>query len=76
MLVDHADAGADGIGRRVKDVRLAVDQDFALIRAVQAVQLAHQGAFAGAIFAQQGMHLAGVDVKADLVVGQHARESA
>ncbi len=75
MLVDHADAGADSIGRRVEHLRLAVDQNLAFIRLIQAVQLPHQRAFAGAILAQQGVHLAGIHVQADLVVRQNARKT-
>ena len=75
MLVDHADAGPDGIGRRMEGMRLAVDDDLAFVRLVQAVELAHQRALAGAILAQQGVHLAGVHVEANLGIGQHAREA-
>ena len=57
------------------DMRLAVDDDLAFVRLVQAVELPHQGALAGAVFAQQGMHFPGVHVEADVGVGQHAREA-
>ena len=53
----------------------AVDQDLALVRLVHAVELAHQRAFAGAVLAQQGVHFAGVHIKIDMVVRQHARKA-
>ena len=65
MLVDHTNSGANGIRRRVKNHRFSVNNNFAFIRSVQAVQLPHQGAFAGAIFAKQCMHFTGLNIKAD-----------
>ena len=75
MLVNHPDAGVDGIQRRVEAFFLAVDQNLAFVGLVQAVQLAHQRRFSGAVLAQQGMHLARAHVKVDVVVCQHAREA-
>ncbi len=54
---------------------LPVNFNLAFVRAVQAVQLADEGAFSGAIFTQQGMDFTGVDVKIDVIIGQDARES-
>jgi hypothetical protein len=59
----------------MEDLRLAVDQNLALVRPVKTVQLAHQRAFARAIFAQQGMDFARIDFQANLGVRQHAREA-
>ena len=42
---------------------------------IQAVELAHQRALAGAILAQQRVHLARVHIKVDVIVGQHARKA-
>ena len=33
VLVDHADAGVDRLGRVVEDARVAVDEDLARVRA-------------------------------------------
>ena len=54
---------------------LAVDHDLAFVGLVQAVELAHQGALARAVFAEQGVDLARAHVEADPIVGQDAREA-
>ena len=73
--MDHADAGADGIGRRAEDVLLAVDVDFALIGPVQAVEHPHQRALARAVLAEKGVHFAGAHVKGDVGVCHYAGET-
>jgi hypothetical protein len=72
VLVDHADAVVDGIGRRMDHNALAVQVDLAGIRLVEAVENLHQRAFAGAILAQQGMDLPGPHLEVHVVVSQHA----
>ena len=76
VLEDHADAGGPGGGRRAELDRLAVDEDLALLRAVDAVEDLHQRALAGAVLAEQGVDLAGVDDEVDGVVGHERRRSA
>ena len=58
VLVHHPDAGRDGVLRRVELGLLAVEQDLALVRLQQPVQDVHQGRLAGAVLAEQGVHLA------------------
>ena len=54
----------------------AVQPDLALVGLVEAVEHAHQRALAGAVLAEQRVHLARPDVEVDAVVGDHARETA
>ncbi len=75
VLVDHADSQVDGIARR-PDVRPpAMHMDFAGICPVQAGQDVHQGALAGAVFAQQRVDFAGPHFEIDVVAGDNAREA-
>ena len=71
MLVDHADAVADGILRIANAGFDAVDADLAGIRVIEAIQHLHQGRFAGAVFAQQGMNFARLYIEVNLVGSQH-----
>ena len=75
MLVNHTDARADRIGRRVEHDRLAIDENLPLIRLIESVKLAHQRALARAILAQQGMDLARVHIEVDMIVSQHTRKA-
>src|SRR5262249_24586258 len=64
--------GADRIlGRRERD-GLPVEQDLALVWPVQAVEDVHQRRLAGAVLAQQGVHLAALQVEIDVVVRDDA----
>src|SRR5665811_2268173 len=56
----------------MKDLLLPVDQDLPLVRLVHAVELAHEGALARTVLAEQGVHLAGRHVEIDMIVGKHA----
>jgi hypothetical protein len=58
VLVHHPDAGRDGVLRRGELDLLAVQQDLALVGLQQPVQDVHQGRLAGAVLAEQGVHLA------------------
>ena len=71
VLVDHADAQLDGLAGRVDHLRLAPDQDLALVGLLQAVEHLHQGRLAGAVLAHQGVDLALGHLQVDLVVGDH-----
>ena len=55
--------------------RLAVDEDLALVRLEQAVEDVHQGRLAGAVLAEQGVDLAGLDGQVDVVVGDQVTEA-
>ncbi len=68
MLVDHADTKVVCIVGVIDLDFLAVFLDDALLRLVQAKQNAHEGGFAGAVFAQQGMHFAFAQLEGDVVV--------
>ena len=74
VLVDHADACVDCGVRRADLRRLAVEQDLALVVAVEPVEDVHQGRLAGAVLAEQCVHLAAPDVEIDIVVGDDPRE--
>ena len=76
MLVDHADAQLDGLARGVDLLGLAPDQDLALVGLLQAVEHLHQGGLAGAVLADQRMHLALAHLEVDLVVGHDAGVAA
>ena len=75
MLMDHADSGLDGICRRAKLPGLAVEANLTLVRLIQAIQLAHEGAFAGPVLAQQGVNFARLHVKIHAVIRQHDRKA-
>ena len=60
VLVDHADAGGDGVARVVERDRRVVDQDLALVGPVEPVEDVHQRGLAGAVLAQEGVDLAGL----------------
>ena len=76
MLVDHPDAGAHRVAGAGEGDRLAVDQDLALVGLVEPVEHVHQRALAGAVLAQQGVDLAGLDDEVDRVVGGECSRSA
>ena len=75
MLVDHGQPGEHGIARALEPHRLTVDPDLALVRVVQPEQDVHQGRFAGAVLAEQGVDLAATNGELDAVVGDDAGES-
>jgi hypothetical protein len=74
VLVDHADPGGHGVAGTGELHRLAVHQDATLVGAQQAEQHVHQGGLAGAVLAQQGVDLAGLDHQVDAVVGGEGPE--
>ena len=74
VLVHHPDPVLDGVGRRVQDDGLALDADLAFVRLVEAVDDVHQRRLAGAVLAEEGVHLAPLDVEVDVVVGDGSRE--
>jgi len=72
MLMHHPDALAHGVQRRFDFDRLTVDQDFAFVGWIEAVQNFHQRRFARAVFAKERVNLAGVHIEMDVIVGEHA----
>ena len=63
MLMDHADAGPDRVGRGADRGRLAVDADLAGIGLVEAVQDRHQRRLAGAVLADDAVDRAALDAR-------------
>ena len=76
VLVDHADAAADGVAGVVQVDDLAVDQDLALVGLVQPEQHLDQRALAGAVLAEQPEDLAPPQLDRHVVVGVAAVRSA
>ena len=61
--------------RRADLDRFPVDQDLALVRAVEAVEDVHQRGLAGAVLAEERVHLASPQVEVDVVVRDDAWET-
>ena len=76
VLVHHPDPGLDRVARRVEVHRLAVEPDLALVRPVQADEDVRERALAGAVLAEERVHLAGRGLEVDAVVREDAGESA
>ena len=75
VLVHHPDPALDRVlGRRERRL-LPVEEDLPRVRVVEPVEDVHQRRLAGAVLAEQRMHLAGGDVEVDVVVGEHAGEA-
>ena len=74
MLVNHADAGADGLFGAVHVDLLPLDIDFTRGGRIHAVQLIHQRALTGAVLAQDGVDLTLVYGELDAVVGGKVTE--
>ena len=74
VLVHHPHAGLDRGGRRAEPDGLALDQDLALVRVVEAVEDVHQGGLARPVLAQERVYLALTEIEADVVVRDDARE--
>src|SRR2546421_6824815 len=62
----------DCIPGAVKGYRLAIDPDFATVRADEPVKNVHQRALARAVLADQGMDFALPDFEVDVIVGEDA----
>src|SRR5262245_5668090 len=75
VLVDHSDPDVDRVARRAHGDRLALDEDLALVGLVEAVEDVHQGRLAGAVLAEERVHLAAAQVEVDAVVRDDAREA-
>ena len=75
MLRDHPDPGRDRVLRRVDRDRPAVDEDRAGVGPRQPVEDPHQRRLAGAVLAEQRVHLAARDGEVDAVVGDELAEA-
>jgi hypothetical protein len=53
---------------------IPVDDDVPAVRVVEPVQNAHEGRLAGAVLAEQSVHLALSQVEVDSIVGEHPGE--
>ena len=73
-MVHHADTQGVGVVGILDGHHLAVLLDDALLRLVQAEQHAHQRGLARAVFTQQGVDLALLQLKGDVVVGDNTGE--
>ena len=71
VLMDHADAHADGLAGTADGDLLAIQVNQAAVGLIDAGQHVHHGGLAAAVFAQQGQNLPTVDRQADVVVGLH-----
>src|SRR5215469_7755307 len=69
MLVHHADAEGDGIGRPGDEDGFAVDQDLAAIGLVKPAEDAHQGRFAGAVLSNDAGDRPRCDAERNVTVG-------
>ena len=69
MLVDHANAGRDGVTRAFKGHGLPVDTDLPFIGVVQPVQNVHKSRLARTILSEERMDLSRFNDKVDMVIG-------
>ena len=74
MLVHHADPVLDRGLRGAERDALAFDPDLALVRVVEPVEDVHERRLAGAVLAEERVHLAPAQVEVDVVVGEDAGE--
>ena len=79
MLVDHRDTGIERIARRVELDRLSEERDVPLVRAIQPGEDVGQRRLAGAVLAQERVHLAGCRLEVHVLVrndrGEPLRDS-
>ena len=74
MLVDHGQSGLDCVTGSGDVCWLPGQEHLSLVLVVEPVEDLHQGAFPGAVFAEQCVDLPGLDVEVHRVVGQHPWE--
>ncbi len=72
--MDERDAEAKGLGDVGEMDRLAVDENFTGGGRIDAGNDPHQGALAGAVFADDGEHFASAEGQRDVVEGADAGE--
>ena len=76
LLVHHADAAGEGLGRTGEGDGALVDDDGALVRPVDPLEETHQRRFAGAIAADDGVTVPRCHREVDMVVGDEGAEAA
>ena len=74
VLVHHPDPEVDRLVRGADPLRLPAHADLALVGVVEPVEDVHQRRLAGAVLAEERVHLAGPELEVDRVVGDDARE--
>ena len=72
VLVHHADARVERVARRIEVHRPAVEEDLALVRAVEAGEDVRERALAGPVLAEQRVNLARGRLELDAVVREDA----
>ena len=65
MLMHHADAQRQRIGRAANDGGPAIDGDAALIGGIAAEEDVHQRGLAGPVLAEEPEHIAGMECQVD-----------
>ena len=68
VLVHHPDPGVERVARAVEHDRLAVEADLALVGPVEAGEDVRERALAGAVLAEERVHLADGRLEVDAVV--------
>ncbi len=76
VLVNHPDPGVDPVARGVEGDGLPVDLELPLVGAVETGEDVRERALAGAVLAEQRVHLTLERLEVDAVVRDDARESA
>ena len=71
----HAHAVGQRIQRGVDPDRLSVDADLPFVRLEQSIENVHQSRLSGAVFPQQHVDLAPLELEAGPVVGQDPGET-
>ena len=75
VLVHHADAPGIGIAGGAEVDRLAVHGDGPGVRLVEPHDDVHEGGLARTVLAHEGQHFAAANLQADVIAGQHTRET-
>src|SRR5690606_38309706 len=75
VLVDHANAGSDGVIGRGNHGRLAIDADFSAVGLVEAVEYRHQGRFARTVFTNNAVNGATGYFEVDVAIGVNRAET-
>ena len=74
MLMHHSDAKTVGVIGIIDTDNLPIHFDTSLFRLIHTEQNAHEGGFAGPIFAHQGVNLAFFQLQCNIIIGNNARE--
>ena len=74
MLVHHADASINCLGRIAEDALLAINKNFARVGSIETREDVHEGALPCAVLTEKAENLTLVNGDGDTVVRQNARE--